>query len=561
MPAINDPNEFVQYNGYKFGPYSHVSISAEMVEDSAQRTVLYHRYKMRVQTLIVAESQDGDVGDHFLRIRQKLTKSGGVLKIHLTAFGPDLDINNANVRDVEFGPKPKLVSWDPVGATNAVEVIWECTFAVPTCGGEGSPNSGGQRYHGVAEFNYSINTSINTNGYTKRTISGFLTIAMTRQVGTDLVPDSADLYRELVNPPCPVNFHRETDWKLSEDRRRLDFTITDTEIESPNIYPPGIIDIQANHKVNWSYRSRANLTSSISASIKFQQGESRARAWEVFRGICQSRLAYAVNEGKKYLFTGISVEEELYENNWRFSLDYRLYFTETAQDALTSFFSSTGLGSIVDPGTEWVDWHIKRQKVQSHRGTAKLSYLPSQDQIIDLCTSKINTDNGYLTGLTVSPPPAYTRFCNERPSPLQSWLWWETELSAIERNATTLQLSMGGDDLVSSQFNPSDPTSFNGNTTADDQIRTWIEDNASTKEFTWTGYAIRVGYQIPVPRLTRVHGIPLKRIGTGEFVQKYVTTAFCQPIWAAKWSQRYAGLDRPQYINSEDVTGGFGGPG
>ncbi len=556
MPVINDPNEFVEYNNYRFGPYSHVTISAAMVEDSAQRTVLYHRYKMQIKTLIVAEAGDGTVGDHFRRMRQKLTKAGRPLKIHLTAFGPALEINSGgNVRDVEFGPKPRVISWDPVGATNAVEVIWECEFAVPVC--DGSPN--GLRFSGVAEFNYSIATTINRNGYTKRTISGFLTIAMTR-FNVDSVPDSADMYREMITPLCPVNFHREHDWKLSEDRRRLDFTFTDTEIESPNVYPPGIIDIQASHRVNWTSRSRGTLSSSISANIKFQQGESRARAWEVFRGICQSRLAYAILEEKRYLFTGLSVEEELYENSWRFSLEYRLWSNSESPGVIASFFSSTGLGSAVDPAAEWFDWHKKRLSVQSPRGSANLNYMPHQDQIIDLCTTSINSDGGFLSGLNVSPNAEYVRFCNERPPPEQSWIWWDTELSALEYNATTIQISMGKDDLVSAQFDPGNPTAFNGNTNADNTMRTWIEDNAAAKEFTWSGTAMRVGYQIPVPRLQEVSGVPLKRIGKGEFVQKFVTTAFCQPIWAAKWSQRYAGIDRPQTFSPNDATGGFGGP-
>lgn len=543
----------ITYNGYQFGDYSHVDISAVMVEDDAQRTVLRHRYRIRVSTTIVAEAGDLNVGYHFRRIRQLLTKQGQALIIDHAGFGPKLSINSGTggVRDVDFGPKPKIVNWDPVGATNAVEVVWECETSIPTCDG-----NYGARYTGIESINYTISHRINESGYTTRTISGHISIAMS--ASGQALPDTADAYRDFIIIRKPINFTRETTWNLSADKRRAEFTLLDKEIESPNAYPAGIIKISARHRVLWTRlghgtRSMANLPNSISASITLAPGQSRARAWEVFRGIVSSRVGYAIANGLTVFIEALEVEEEIYSNTWSFNMQWRV--TSTMSDGpLGFFFSGTGLGSPTPDAMQWGSWDASVGHLQSHRGIAGMRVDATQDQIINLCTTEWLPEYQHETTISFPLPTYYFRFCNERPPPLRSWLQWDTMLYAYENVPTAVQITLGHDDLKKTSFNPEQPTATYGDTDVDDQIRRFVEDAPAGTEFTWTGYAERVGWMIPRPALLNVGNKVLTRKDGQKFAQKRIGIIFCQPVYAAAWNQTYVVTERPAEIDEPDIT-------
>jgi hypothetical protein len=540
----------VAYNGYTFGEYSHFNIEAVMVEDDSQRTVTYHRYRVTVTTIIVAEIGDSTVGDHYKRMRQRLTKQGQDLYIDHAGFGPPLKINAGyGPRDVAFGPKPRILRWEPVGATNSVEVVWECEFCLPTCEGDGLV-----RYQGISAINYSIHTRVDKFGYTVRTISGYLEIAMTRL--SQFVPDTADAYRDVVVVPKPVNFTRETTWNLSLDKRRADFSITDTEIPSPNAYPAGVIEISAHHAVDWHRRESATLRNVIRADITLAPNKSRALAWEIFRAICASRFQYC--QWPNWVFMeAVSVNEDLYRHTMSFGVTYRIIDGDTLHRALRQMFTHTGLGQKLSD--DWISWSQGLVGIQDHYGIANLRHQANQDQIVDLCTIAFLQQTTPVNFVPYTPPSGYLPLTTPYPPPDRSYLKFDSGLNAIEKSNATSQTTIGGDDLQEQEFSASDPggrlglraPSGSGGVNA---VERFVEPIAADIEFEWSGYAERAGYLIPRPRKLTVNGVTLVRKGISEFKQKLIAVSSNVPIYGASWVMRFGAITTPEELRHDDLN-------
>lgn len=541
--------QVVEYNGYTFGNHSHVTVSAEMVEDDAGRTIVYHRYRLRVEATIVAEAGDSIVGHHFQRIRQRLSKQGQNLYLNHAGFGPALNINASDsqpVHDVAFGPKPKVLIWNPVGETNSVEVTWECEFCMPTCEG-----LGGVRFAGLMALNYGISYRIDQAGFTTRTISGYLEIAMTRRGYA--IPDTADNYRSVVVVPQPVDYTRETSWDLSHDKRRATFSITDAQIRSPNAYPTGVIKIRANHRVGWNRRQAATLRNTISATIQLAANQPRGYAWDIFRGIVSQRIgiALAQNGGEGVFLETLDVDEELFEYGISIAMSYRIIPSEKS-GAIGEFFTSSGLFTSYRDWTEWEYWQRSIASLQSHRGISGMSHDASQDQIVDLCTDTFLPETPSPYFVPQPPPTTYFRLCNEKPSPAKSYVRFDAAFSAIEDYPTVQQISIGGDDLKAQDFDPNDPTASYGDTDASKKITRFIEEAPAGIEFQWIGYCERLGYDIPKPGRLTFGNVTLVRKGRAHFRKKYIGKFFCQPLYAAAWNLRYVVERRPVLVSTDE---------
>ena len=385
-------DDLVSYNGYDFNSYSDISISAVAQDDDSGRTTLYHRWKLRVETTIYAGDDEtgGQAGIHFRRIRDRLSKKGQALTIYHRGFDNGLfqvNVNDTGARDVTFGPHPRVITWEPDGHENAVKVVWECEFCISAC----------NRWQGIMSVNYGISTRIDHAGYTTRTVHGYLEIAMTRKADKSL-PDTADAYREDIILGRIPNFQREHTWNLSTDKRRADFTIVDTQIRSPNAYPPGVVSIQGNHSIGWSRRQAAILPQTIRAQIELAQGQPRSRAWEIFKAILARRLTFI---GTATVFLeNLYVDESLFGDSFSFSINYRTFVkpNKSILNALAGLGTSLNLGS-------WEAWKVSIESLQSHRGQANLKHKPEDDQIIDLCSTEYGPNEPDTARVPYTPGP------------------------------------------------------------------------------------------------------------------------------------------------------------
>ena len=538
-------SDLISYNGYNFNSYSNISISAVAQDDDAGRTTLYHRWRLRVETTIYAGEGEtgGQAGIHFRRIRDRLSKKGQALTIYHQGFDDGLfevNVNDTGARDVTFGPHPRVITWEPEGHENAVKVVWECEFCISAC----------NRWKGIMSVNYGISTRIDHAGYTTRTVSGYLEIAMTRKADKSL-PDTADAYRDDIVLGRLPNFHREHTWNLSADKRRAEFTIVDSQIQSPNEYPPGVISIEGSHGIGWTRKQSATLPQSIRVQIELAQGQPRSKAWEIFRAIVSRRLTF-IGRSNAFL-ENLYVDESLFGNSFSFSINYRT-FTDPNK-SLAVLFSTSGLGTALNLGT-WENWKSSIESLQSHRGQANLAHKPEDDQIVDLCSDGYAPNEPdsarVLFTLDRTPAPSLT---NKKPSPGKSYLRYETWMQTDEEVPTTIQISIAPDDLDSAgnKFDPKNPEATLGSKVSGPEVLRFVETQSGRIEVVWKGYAERVGYPIPRPDKLEIGGVTLRRVGKARFMQKFLGNQLGQPVYAAAWNQRYVVSKRPEKMDTENL--------
>jgi hypothetical protein len=490
----------LSYNGYSFDGSSRLEVQSEFIQDDAQRTVVAVKKTLTVRAVIAATPTDASL----INIRHRLEKQGQALDFRNRGFGDDVRVNvDGGVKDIAWGPKPKILDWVPLGANNACEIVWQCETTVPPmC----SPN-GLLSASGIMAFNYSVDFQVNDKGYTTRTITGYLQIAQTRNGRA--VPDCADLYRSLIQPPLPADFKRSHDYKISADKSRLDFTIIDRQIESATPFPPGVVDIRANHRAHWQRRPNAmRIRNTISASIEMARNYEKSQALKIFLDMAFRRIAEAktVNQAG-VLIDNFEIDEELFSQKNSFSMSYRV------MKNIGELLGTNGLGlgfwqPVVE--TNWQQWKLSMAEAFSQRGFANLGLQPGNDLIIDLC------GGGYIPWWDESPrtptiiAAATRQVANELPPPQSSWLDYIQQIIPYRSINTVRQAFMQPPDNTQNVENMNAVNGF-GYPTAGGQNDIIQLSGRPHYAVALAGKARRVGYPVPRPAIIAAGGqVPIE---------------------------------------------------
>ena len=133
---------------------------------------------------------------------------------------------------------------------------------------------------------YTIDWDINDGQFTTRIVSGYLEINNTRGQGqAGEVSHNADSLRETLanlHPTLP-NFHRSQHYTESVDKKRLNFSIVDRQIESPNAYPKGVTNISGKHRVRWARgKEGAVLANFLTIELELDQRSHPLTAFVIF---------------------------------------------------------------------------------------------------------------------------------------------------------------------------------------------------------------------------------------------------------------------------------------
>lgn len=547
----------VSYNGYTFDGASHLTIRVEPVMDEANRTVIYHRHTISIHGVIAAAA--GTTIEMSL-IRSLLSKTGGELLVVNRGFST-LAVNGAGgVKDVAFGPKPKIISWNPIGSLLAAEIEWECETCIAYCGLPVNAT-------GVLAFNYSVDYALDYRGITTRSITGYLEIAANRTaVGATTISDTADAYRHLIAPTVPLRFKRTTsDFRVSVDKRRLDFTIVDSEINSPNPWPNGAVKVDAQHSVDWSISSKlaGMLRNTISVDIELAPDQPMLNAYAIFVQIANSRYniaqAYYTNCA---LVEGVSCKENIFERTASFTLKYRI--TQTLKAILTS----TGLWQPLTPNS-WAAWRTSVATISGVRGYAGEQHLAANDAIVDICSGSSTIPFDYTsTALTQQAQTARSFFSNEAPPAANSWLAYDSHVAVWRSRAVVHQAVLQSPEINDPTYDQADTGGLNYPTVGgtDDIIQ---RSGRARYQASLVGYAARAGYPIPKPAVNTI-GTAVAHESGGQFLQKIVGNWLGVPIYAATWDIVYdlenaPGLVLNQSNPEQEVTSGgtasfVGGP-
>lgn len=515
LPAVGT----VSYNGYTFPPAFSMNVRCKSIYDTADRARKYIQHVLTIDTIVLPidapHATTGSQTDvNMTDIKKRLQTPGKALTITDQGFGP-VTVDGTTVVDSRFGPKPQVLEWSSVGSNRACRVLWQCEFYLPVCS-----DSTPLYKNAFAEFTYEVSYAIN-QGMTTRVMRCTIEVPIAK--AGNGIADTADAYRDYFNPPVPVGFHRERLVQISRDKRTIDITLIDTEIDSDNPYPEGAVEIEADHSIESSFDEDAFIVyhSSLSCRIKVAANVPKIQGWQMFRAIASDRFAKGsgpiqikglrANEFAAQSFplrTYFRASESIFSREIEFELEWE-YLAN-----LTDAFARSGLFTPV-PNTNWNQWKTSMAAINGTRGIAGMRHLNTDDIIVDLCAFNYPTPNSdvqkpYYNG-------ADSPFADECPPPEYSYrkfkpvfeFSYETNIAQHAKSAQASISSIvkatateGTPSTVG--FNPRDMSDSNYISSQDEhtiQIR-----GPSIPQLVFYGMAQRYCHQIPVPQVAEWGG-------------------------------------------------------
>lgn len=449
------------YNGVAFTSMYKSKVEVQPVRDSAGRALVVREYTIEVEGRVAGNPTDMTLA----AMRIALEKPAGALQYTGKGFGP-LNVNMpGGVYDAAYGPWPEVLSWTPIGNDQGCVARWKCKTVLP-CEERGQSS-------GIIEYCWSEAWDIDEHGATTRSIDGHVTIQATRAaVDARAILDNADAYRELIVPDLPDGFQRTQNFKLSEDKRTLEFQIKDEEMAQPLL--PGTTGCEVEHRAKWTVPKAGStqfLSSTINGSIAVPIRSPRSYAWNKIMLILRSRWpvgsgvalfpggvaggvggaiqALAAGSagnaagkpprsgpGATFLLKELEIGDQVFGNSVRFSASCVIIPLDKRVGP-SLLLTSTGLWAPI-PGSDFLRWKQSifgpKGKPYSPRGVSGLKFENSDDAIVDLCANaSLGKINSKVPGKSQTLSGTLPRMANGSIIlPGCSWLRYRLKLSLSE---------------------------------------------------------------------------------------------------------------------------------
>lgn len=576
----------VSYNNVTFTSLFHTNVSAKDVYDHADRMVKYIEYTITVSGYVVAADGATSTTDPSLdTLRVNLSTPGKPLRYSDKGFGTfSINTSATSQWDVKWGPKPQILEFVPVGSSQSAMVTWKVIVCIPEC-----PNSK-YRYK-LSELCYSTSWDIDEQGLTTISHTGDFEIPLTFWNAYRL-GDSADRYWNSVCPATPIGFQRvRNNRTLSEDRRTINFSITDKQL--PVALPNDCTMTDIRHRLrsdpqgNGQGNAFVNWMATISGTVRTRPGVPKSLALSRFMQVVASRInqvrasqvpgrAPAVGPARPARNSGLIIrsfemEEDVFTFESRFSITYRLVGT-----SLASIVEVSGLWMPINDFSHpaWNNSVNGRFGPHDSRGWAGMYYDIRQDAIIDLCTEGgssgsapprvVAPPQGNPPGRKVITPPPDATGPNPPtldtidltippPPPPSTWLRYETRIE--EKKDYNIVEHVPLDAMVSMsrpRINAfSDVDAVRGDTS---QQKPPVSSNTDsiiqrlakpTVRISLIGYGERIGYDVPIPRLLTYAGQEV------ELVREMTNSGFSGsvngiPVVLRVWNCEYVIARPPQ---------------
>lgn len=546
----------VFYNGYTF-PVEVEPLRVEVTPnyDSAGRVVVSttHSYVFKAKILATSASGQSTTSNFLEEVRFLLTQPGGMLTITGMGFG-DLTVNDTDgggVRDVAWGPKPRLLSCVQLGR----DMAWEITWKVEVCILDQCAS--GRYRDSIMEFCYRLAVSVDRSGYTQRTYSGHLRIPQSKTTaGSRTLTDNADRYLESAIPKIPQGFRRDTTQReISEDKCSLSFTVTDSELRGFAPPPDVVLSEVRQTLANAGPSKFLQWTTTLRGRYELAKGVPKARAWGLFFKLLEERMRHTkklAQSPKSVIPLTLHISGgDLHgaeAGDFTFTYSYVMDRKE-----LRRAVEAAGIWLPPPEGNDPAAWAraLQAHGASTPRGYAYLQFLNTDDLLVDLCDS--------------SPPrPAPMRqagnklvrkefdadtderddtnpFNMARPAPSKSWIDFRHRIIISEIDNTAVHQPLPAQAV---QYTP--PA---GSIDRQDGFRTGynrgvapiIQRRGSPLMFaTIVGQGARVGYPITPPVLSSVGGVPAYPLNDGrDTYRTEVISNIGQPVIGALWSRRY----------------------
>lgn len=467
-PLARDANRFrvgeVSYNGVRFPPALHSTGKFNPVYDDSGRIMKYLKGTLTVECYMfpgcidAKVSVSGGTGTNIYQlpyyhaadvesltagggdattetlmteIRKRLCEPGQQLTFRDQGFGLiDLNKYTGGPQDVDNGPHPREVKWVPL-TNKMARVTWEVDFCFSPCA---DPRTGATPSQ-IAQFPYEVAISTDEKGLTVRTVTGCYEIAMSRYPTNTVSTDTGSAGR--INTPSgnatargsrPFDlleiektilsyfnllkqFKRTTqEFRLSNDRKRVDFTIVDSEIASDDAFGPGIADEQvklsAAGQLSPGAFRRWNV--SLNGSIEMMAGYPKSTGYaEIARlfdryfnqlstlgdaakflrttTFSEQQVPPSSTERSFPILRNVRYEDDLFGRTLGFSFNWDLFVDPKTLFKATGLFQPIGADNSAR-NAAWDQWVYSISKVMDTGGYQQLGLNQNDDIVVSLCT-------------------------------------------------------------------------------------------------------------------------------------------------------------------------------
>jgi hypothetical protein len=319
------------YNGVTFSSLYTSKQSGRVVQDEAHRTTMFVEWTLQVDGHVTLSNPllqvPGSGTDTSMTLlRQRLSAHAGTLTYTGRGFGP-FTINppgGGGLRDVAWGPMPKVLDFKPLGQGNGAFVSWQVTCRVPELPGLVTPAPAptipptpGLPRIGilvpvlatVLQWNYECSLTFGEDGYSGLAIHGTLEVPITRSTVIDrTVPTTVDAFRlAWMNLQIDLTKFRvvRRSFNYSRDKRKCDWEYVAEELP-PMGLPLYCTDARGTMSIRRSgkkvFLGAANIwTISLKATYTVRGDQPRRIAYENFCALWYYRMSQSANGKFTYL--------------------------------------------------------------------------------------------------------------------------------------------------------------------------------------------------------------------------------------------------------------------
>jgi hypothetical protein len=536
--------------------------------DESGRHVVANDWSITLRTYISATSTTAPEVNAAV---ERLSHNGKVFVYTGRGVGP-ISINTGQVKDLKYGPHVGPIELNMIGSDRAVELTWTVRTKLPNC-------AAARFEFAISDFEFTVTHQIDDAGFTTRTLTGSLTVPA-RETANGSNADSADRYRRAIRPAKLPGFKRTWgDFVLSADRSRLDWSVIDREAGGEP-YPIGVVEPSLSTNTTSTGAGLQQWQTTFAGQYRMASGFTGWTAARAFFTAVITRIKQAQTGLAKVGAGDSNFIPETYSQGEPNRYDRPVFtfnLTVRSTHSLTALLRGFGAYEPLKANT-WQQWMSSVDDTSfDPYGALKLVFGIGDDTYAGLCKTTQNPQQvmGSLTqrfGRAAGPypdiPSASQIFSG--PSPANSWLHYEQEIwveldsgvvplrtlpglpiSAAEDVLSSRVPDVGGSqmwDVFRSQVMPpsiEQPGAFLRNIS----VGGFIRRVPTACRIHLTGFAMRAGFDCPVPRLIDVNGIPAIPDMTwnqGYGFRKGVSYKSAVPIHYTKWNTRYYLTDVPE---------------
>lgn len=584
-PFLSDVADVI-YNGFVFPPVINAKGTVVPEYDKTGRSVKYLTIAITISGIITqydrtapeAGIASATIDSHMDTIRYRLTQPCQPLTFKLQGFGT-FNIQQGTTYDVDYGPKPMVLDWEPMGGGLAAKIEWLVVTRIPACMYADS-------FNGIVELGYDVAWGISDASLLTRTVTGYVELAKTRlpnaggTVASNSINASMSRWdRVLANfktsfPPLP-GYERLEEYVDSSNRKSLKLTLKDVEIPSPSPYPAGVLKIDLTETLDanlpfyeWNWGISGSVTvphTSRGTSSGSDTVNNKRLAWAAIGLILKERRNRAIGlkyitaakddyAGKTNVHNVTYIPQRIKFSNEMFGVGISVDISYLLLCPSELVLQASGMFDYVRiPGMTWKAWRDFLSR--NYALNPKFNITPQQEMVVDLCHPLTSSSPG---NIPIAPNQRNDRslFNTEAPPEDSSWIRYNNKFSFKNKNFTTVgavlspsakpKYEAGVQDPKSeSALEVTKPNSESSSSTGD---RFMLPDlQTSTDEIcyiTMRGSAVRIGYPVNAPELISIGGAKVAKYGTDKIVPESKPSGFKNgservSIYKLSWRKSY----------------------